>query len=189
MTRTSIPHTKLAFSIYTGDVVAHDVWLVNKTEVLQDFNATYGAMGNGPGLVYAALGNHDTAPPNPFPSNKIPSRYNSQWAYDALAADWKALTGLPSVERANEHGSYSAVHPSSKLRIISYNRIFYYKCNFFAYEEPIAHDPNNQLAWLITELSAAERADQRVWLISHIPSGHADHFQDHSHYIDAIVQR
>ncbi|KAJ5570471.1 uncharacterized protein N7459_009901 [Penicillium hispanicum] len=178
-----------AFSIYTGDVVVHDVWLVNKSEALQDFNATYGAMENRFGPVYAALGNHDTAPLNLFPSNKISREYNPQWAYDALAADWAALTGIPSVALAREYGSYSAIHPNSNLRIISYNSIFYYRFNFFAYEEPMEYDPDNQLAWLITELDAAETAGQRVWLISHIPSGKPDHFRDHSHYFDQIVQR
>lgn len=178
-----------AFSIYTGDVVAHDVWLVNKAEALADFNATYSAMENGLGLVYAALGNHDTAPLNLFPSNNLPSEFNPQWAYDALTADWMALTGLPSVQNANEYGSYSAIHPDSKLRIISYNSIFYYKYNFFSYEEPMQYDPDGQLSWLINELDAAEKEDQRVWLISHIPTGNADHFHDHSHYFDQIVQR
>lgn len=112
-----------AFSMYTGDVVAHDVWLVNRSEALQNFNATYGAMENSLGLVYAALGNHDTTPLNLFPSNKIPREYNPQWAYDALAADWTALTGLPSVASASEYGSYSAIHPNSNLRLISYNSI------------------------------------------------------------------
>ncbi|KAJ5635317.1 uncharacterized protein N7484_008630 [Penicillium longicatenatum] len=178
-----------AFSIYTGDVVAHDVWLVDKSEVLQNFNSTYGAMENSLGQVYAALGNHDAAPLNLFPSSKVPSTYNPQWAYDALTANWMALTGLPSIESADEYGSYSALHPNSNLRIISYNSIFYYKYNFFAYTEPMEHDPNNQLKWLIDELQAAEKASERVWLISHIPSGNSDHFHDHSHYIDQIVQR
>ncbi|CAI7606930.1 hypothetical protein N7533_003520 [Penicillium manginii] len=178
-----------AFSIYTGDVVAHDVWLVNKTEVLQDLNATYGSMENNLGLVYAALGNHDAAPLNLFPSDKVPSQYNPQWAYDALAEDWLTLTGIPSVEKAREYGSYSAVHPGSKLRIISYNSIFYYKYNFFSYTEPMEFDPNNQLDWLIAQLQEAEDAKQRVWLISHIPTGNSDHFRDHSHYFDQIIQR
>lgn len=178
-----------AFSIYTGDVVAHDVWLVDKTEVLADFNATYGAMENNLGLVYATLGNHDTAPVNLFPPNTVPNKYNPQWAYDALAADWATLTGLPSVQNANKYGSYSAIHSNSSLRIISYNSILYYKSNFFAYEEPMQHDPNNQLTWLITELDAAEQANQRVWLISHIPTGNAGHFHDYSHYLDQIIQR
>ncbi|KAJ5673981.1 hypothetical protein N7462_009420 [Penicillium macrosclerotiorum] len=186
---TAIADLNPAFSIYTGDVVAHDVWLVNKSEVLQDLNATYGAMESHLGQVYAALGNHDAAPLNLFPSDNIPSEYNPQWAYDALAADWMALTGIPSVQNANEYGSYSAIHPGSKLRIISYNSIFYYKYNFFAYTEPMEYDPDSQLTWLIEELQAAETAGQRVWLISHIPPGNADHFRDHSHYFDQIVQR
>ncbi|KAJ5653398.1 hypothetical protein N7490_000401 [Penicillium lividum] len=178
-----------AFSIYTGDVVAHDVWLVDKSEVLQNFNATFGSMQDTLGRVYAALGNHDTAPLNLFPSSQIPNTYNPQWAYDALTANWLALTGLPSIESANEYGSYSALHPNSNLRIISYNSILYYKYNFFAYTEPMEQDPSAQLEWLISELQAAEAASQRVWLISHIPPGDPDHFHDHSHYFDRIVQR
>ncbi|CEJ62002.1 hypothetical protein PMG11_10517 [Penicillium brasilianum] len=186
---TAIAELNPAFSIYTGDVVAHDVWLVTKEEVLQDLNATYGAMENHLGLVYAALGNHDAAPLNLFPSRKVPSKYNPQWAYDALTADWMALTGIDSVQNANEYGSYSAIHPNSKLRIISYNSIFYYKYNFFSYTEPMEYDPDGQLTWLIKELQSAETAGQRVWLISHIPSGDVDHFRDHSHYFDQIIQR
>ncbi|KAJ5081511.1 hypothetical protein NUU61_009775 [Penicillium alfredii] len=178
-----------AFSIYTGDVVSHDVWLVTESEVLQDFNATYGAMEKNLGVVYAAVGNHDAAPLNLFPSNKLPSTFNPQWAYDAIAADWKTLTGLPSVYTARQHGSYSAMHPNSKLRIISYNSVFYYKYNFHMYTEPMDPDPDNQLAWLIDELQAAESADQRVWLISHIPSGNSDTFRDHSHALDQVVRR
>lgn len=178
-----------AFSIYTGDVVAHDVWLVDKPEVLASFNSTYGAMENNLGLVYAAMGNHDTAPLNLFPPNTVPSQYNPQWAYDALTEDWMTLTGLPAVQNANKYGSYSAIHPNSALRIISYNSIFYYKYNFFSYEEPMQQDPDGQFAWLISELDAAEKARQRVWLISHIPTGNTDHFHDHSHYFDQIIQR
>jgi sphingomyelin phosphodiesterase len=186
---TAIADLNPAFSIYTGDVVAHDVWLVNKEEVLQDLNSTYGAMENHLGLVYAALGNHDAAPLNLFPSNNIPSKYNPQWAYEALTANWMTLTGIESVQNANDYGSYSAIHPNSKLRIISYSSIFYYKYNFFSYTEPMEYDPNGQLTWLIEELQAAENAGQRVWLISHIPSGNVDHFRDYSHYFDQIIQR
>jgi sphingomyelin phosphodiesterase len=186
----AIASLKPAFSIYTGDVVAHDVWLVNKTEVLQDFNATYSTMESTLGLVYAALGNHDTAPLNLFPSTNVPSSYNPQWAYDALTTSWLTLTSdNPAISTAKEYGSYSARHKDTKLRIISYNSIFYYKYNFFSYEEPMPFDPDGQLSWLISELSAAEAASERVWLISHIPSGNSDHFRDHSHYFDQIVQR
>lgn len=176
------------FSIYTGDVVAHDVWLVNQAEALDSFNRTYGEMEKTLGVVYAAIGNHDTAPLNLFSSNSGPDAKN-QWAYNALAEDWFSLTGISSVQSADEYGSYSAIHPNSNLRIISYNSIFYYKFNFYMYQEPMEKDPNGQFEWLIKELQAAEDAGQRAWLISHIPSGIPDHFHDYSQYFDQIVQR
>ncbi|KAH2086964.1 hypothetical protein KXX03_009301 [Aspergillus fumigatus] len=181
-----------AFSIYTGDVVPHDVWSVNQTEVLHDLNATYSLLDQL-GLVYAALGNHDTAPVNLFPSERIPLSHNPQWAYDALAEDWTNLVGgplsAPVVHATDQFGSYSAVHPGGKLRIISYNSVFYYTYNFYAYQEPMEYDPNGQLAWLISELQAAETAGQRVWLIAHIPTGGTDTLHDYSHYLDQIIQR
>ncbi|CAG8918469.1 unnamed protein product [Penicillium salamii] len=176
------------FSIYTGDVVAHDVWLVNQAEALESFNNTFGQMEKTLGVVYAAIGNHDTAPLNLFPSKNVPNGH-IQWAYNALAEDWHSLAGVSTVQSADDYGSYSAIHPNSNLRIISYNSIFYYKFNFYMYQEPMEKDPNGQFKWLINELQAAEDAGQRVWLISHIPPGVADHFHDYSHYFDQIVQR
>lgn len=178
-----------AFSVYTGDVVAHDIWLVDKAEALTSFNATYSAMEKDIGTVYAAVGNHDTAPLNLFPPSNSSVEDDPTWAYKALAEDWFALTGVSSVHGADEYGSYSAVHPGSNLRIISYNSVFYYRYNFFLYEEPMEQDPRGQFQWLIQELQAAEDAGQRAWLISHIPSGVNDHLHDHSQYFDQIVQR
>lgn len=176
------------FSIYTGDVVAHDIWLVDKAEALKGLNATYSAMENDIGIVYAAIGNHDTAPLNLFPPDAS-SKADPQWAYDALAEDWYALTGVPSVKFADQFASYSAIHPNSNLRIISYNSNFYYMFNFYMYQEPMDKDPRGQFEWLVEELQAAEDAGQRAWLISHIPSGTSDHFRDHSEYFDQIVHR
>ncbi|KAJ5320388.1 hypothetical protein N7508_000671 [Penicillium antarcticum] len=177
------------FSIYTGDVVAHDIWLVGQAEALEVFNDTYGQMEKDLGMVYAAIGNHDTAPVNLFPPNDIESKASAQFAYNALAEDWYALTGIPSVKSANEFGSYSAMHPNSNLRIISYNSIFYYNFNFYMYQDPMETDPNGQFEWLIKELQSAEDAGQRAWLISHIPPGLTDHFRDYSQYFDQILQR
>ncbi|KAJ5282453.1 hypothetical protein N7497_002384 [Penicillium chrysogenum] len=184
----AIADIKPEFSIYTGDVVAHDIWLVDKAEALKGLNATYSAMEKDIGTVYAAIGNHDTAPLNLFPADAS-HEADPQWAYDTLAEDWYALTGIPSVKSADQFASYSAVHPNSNLRIISYNSIFYYIYNFYMYQEPMEKDPRGQFEWLIQELQAAEDAGQRAWLIAHIPSGVPDHFRDHSEYFDQIVQR
>ncbi|KAJ5747833.1 uncharacterized protein N7511_009529, partial [Penicillium nucicola] len=165
------------FSIYTGDVVAHDIWLVGQAEALDVFNDTYSQMEKDLGMsIYS-------------PQNNIQGKEGAQFAYSALAEDWYSLTGIPSVNSADEFGSYSAIHPNSNLRIISYNSIFYYNYNFYMYQDPMEKDPNGQFEWLIKELQAAEDAGQRAWLISHIPPGLTDHFRDYSQYLDQILQR
>jgi sphingomyelin phosphodiesterase len=180
-----------AFSIYTGDVVAHDIWLVDQSEVIEDFGATYDRMADL-GLVYAAIGNHDTAPVNDLPSNKIPNEYWPGWVYDALNQAWSSLAAHSTIENETVNGSYSAIYSGSygtDLRVISYNSIFYYVDDFWVYGEPMEYDPDGQLAWLVNELQAAESAGQRVWMITHVPSGTSDHFHDYSHYFDQIIQR
>jgi sphingomyelin phosphodiesterase len=43
-------------------------------------------------------------------------------------------------------------------------------------------DPSGQLAWLVTELEAAEAAGERVWIMGHMPLGKSDAFHDQSEY-------
>lgn len=172
-----------AFSIYTGDVVAHDIWSVNKSEALDDFNATYSLLDRlSP--VYAAVGNHDSAPVNIFPPTSDP---DNEWAYQALFSDWEELS--TSITSRTPHGSYTSLTRDKKLKIISYNSIFYYTLNFAMYTDPMANDPANQLKWLLDELDSAESASQRVWLIAHIPTGNSDHLRDQSDYLDRIINR
>ncbi|KAH8428809.1 sphingomyelin phosphodiesterase [Aspergillus melleus] len=187
-----------AFTLYTGDVPAHDIWMVNQSSVLRDLNSTYDRLG-GLGLVYAALGNHDAAPLNLFPAtdNGIPASHRPQWAYDALSDDWTALMGPNfTTPKKTPQGSYSILHgaennnkDAAPLRIISYNSVLYYKYNFYAYTDPMPADPDGLLAWLIDELTAAESAGQRVWLVAHIPHGGPDTLHDYSAAFDRVVNR
>lgn len=50
-------------------------------------------------------------------------------------------------------------------------------------------DPSGQLAWLVTELQAAEDAGERVYIIGHMPMGAGDALYDGSNYFDQIVNR
>ena len=81
------------------------------------------------------------------------------------------------------------MHPGTNLRIISFNTNLYYKENFWLYEPTIETDPDGQLAWLVTELQAAEDAKQRVYLAGHMPMGTNDALHDGSNYFDQIVNR
>ena len=50
-------------------------------------------------------------------------------------------------------------------------------------------DPSNVLAWLVTQLQAAEDNGERVHIFGHIPPGVADVFHDASAYFDQVIQR
>ncbi|KAJ5666024.1 acid sphingomyelinase [Penicillium maclennaniae] len=166
------------------------VWLVNETEVTNDLNDAYKTrMPNYLNLVYPVIDYHDTAPVNSFPPSDIDTTLGSGWAYSTLSSDWTQWIGSTAATSADDYGSYSVLYPDGNLRIISFNTNFYYKENFWLYEKTMQSDPNGQLAWLVSELDAAETAGERVWLAGHMPMGSGDAFHDGSNYFNQIIQR
>jgi sphingomyelin phosphodiesterase len=178
-----------AFSIFTGDVVEGAVWLVNQTEVTNDLNNAYSLMSTLAMPVYGVVGNHDAAPVNSFPPAAVDTTISSQWVYDTLSSDWSKWIGAAGATNADDYGAYSVKNPGTNLRIISFNTNMYYKQNFWLYEKTMETDPDGQLAWLVSELSAAETAGERVWLMGHMPMGASDALHDGSNYFNQIVVR
>jgi len=178
------------FALFTGDVVEGAVWLVSETEVTADLNNAYNLMSSSLGMpVYAATGNHDAAPVNSFPPEDINTTISSQWVYDTLSGDWTQWIGSIAASQADKYGAYSYSLSDYKLRIISINTNLYYKENFWLYETTMETDPDGQLAWLVTELQAAETANERVYLIGHMPFGTSDALHDGSSYLNQIINR
>lgn len=179
-----------SFVIFTGDIVEGAVWLVNETEVTNDLNDAYNSrMADYFDLVYGVTGNHDCAPVNSFPPADIDTTISSQWAYDTLSSDWSQWIGSTAASTADDYGAYSVKYSGGNLRLISFNTNFYYKENFWLYENTMEKDPSGQLAWLVDKLSAAESAGERVWLMGHMPMGSSDTFHDASNYFNQIIQR
>ncbi|KAK0382831.1 hypothetical protein NLU13_9926 [Sarocladium strictum] len=179
-----------SFSIFTGDVVEGAVWLVTDAEVTNDLNnASSNLASTLGGKVYPVVGNHDAAPVNSFPPAAVDTTITTQWAYDTLSSDWATWIGSQSSGQVSSNfGSYAVQDPSG-LKIISVNTNFWYKQNFWLFEEPMEHDPSGTLAWLVSELEAAESAGQRVWILGHMPMGSGDTLHEQSYYFDQIIQR
>lgn len=177
-----------AFTIFTGDVVEGAVWLVNQNEVTNDLTDAFSRMRSNLNLVYPVVGNHDVAPVNSFPPSSVSTDISSQWVYDTLSSNWTSWLGS-AAQSVTNYGAYSVLHPNSNLRIISFNTNLYYKENFWLYETDMETDPSGQLAWLVSELSAAESSGERVWLMGHMPMGSGDALHDGSNYFSQIVNR
>ncbi|KAF3771386.1 sphingomyelin phosphodiesterase [Cryphonectria parasitica EP155] len=179
------------FTIFTGDVIEGDVWETTDEEVTAGLNDAYGRMVSI-GQTYAVVGNHDSCPVDSFPPAAVDTTYaaETQIFYDTLSSDIESWIGsTASAEVSSNYGSYSVVDSTTGLRIISINTNFWYKSNYWMYEETMEYDPSGMLAWLASELETAETAGERVWLLGHMPLGSSDTFHDQSYYFDTIIQR
>jgi sphingomyelin phosphodiesterase acid-like 3 len=84
---------------------------------------------------------------------------------DAMQASWEKM------------GSYDVPHPTLHgVRLISLNTIYFspkYHAANFGEDCAIqaSNEPADEFAWLETRLSAAQKANQKVWLMFHIPPG------------------
>lgn len=150
-------------------------------EVSNDLNTAFSRM-KPLGQVYGVAGNHDSAPVNSFSPSSVDTTITAQFAYDAMALGWQSWIGAEAARQvSSNYGSYSYVDRSG-LRIISLNTNFWYKQNFWMYEKNMQHDPSDMFAWLVSQLQAAETANQRVWILGHMPMGTGDAFRDASYY-------
>lgn len=177
-----------AFFLFTGDIVDHAVWNTTQPQNTIDINDAYSRMAALGKTVYGTAGNHEASPTNAFPTLKEGDS-SEQWVYNVLSSDWTQWIGATAASETLNFGAYSVMYPNSNLRIISINTNFYYVDNYWMYEDPMETDPSGQFAWLVSELAAAETADQRVYIIGHTPMGSSDAFHDGSNYFDQIVNR
>lgn len=180
-----------SFTLFTGDIVEGVQWLTTNSEIVSDIDSCYTHMQTLK-QVYGAVGNHEANPVNSFPPAGVHTLANQsdQYMYNTLSENWLQWIGSTGATSAAErYGAYSVLYPGTKLRIISLNTMFYMKENFWLYTPVMAWDPSSQFTWLIEELQAAEDADERVWIIGHMPMGHSDALYDYSFYFDQIVQR
>jgi sphingomyelin phosphodiesterase len=176
-----------ALTLFTGDIVDHAVWLVNKPQNIEDINDAYTRM-SGLNYVYGTIGNHEASPANAFPTTAM-GITDEQWVYDTVSADWATWIGTAGAQQIEKFGAYSVKYPSGNLRVISLNTNLYYQQNYWLYQKTMETDPSGQLAWLVGELQAAEDAGERVYIIGHMPMGITDAFRDSSNYFDQIVNR
>ena len=120
-----------SFTLFTGDIVDHAVWLTNETQNIKDINDAYTRMTGLP-TVYGTVGNHESSPTNAFPPKAL-NNNAAQWVYDTLSADWTQWIGASQAAEADKFGAYSVVN--GNLRVISINTNLYYGGNYWLYEK------------------------------------------------------
>lgn len=183
----TVPDAKL--TLFTGDIINHFLWETTEDWNRGNITGAYDRMaqwGNSFQHIYGTIGNHEAHPVNLFPTKNL--GHGVSWVYDVVAKAWARWLGSTASE-AETAGYYSARYADSKLRIISINTNYYYKLNWWTYQDPMLQDPDGQFQWLINELQDAEDTEDRVYIIGHMPMGSDDTLHMYSNYFDQIVNR
>ncbi|KAL0267656.1 UNVERIFIED_CONTAM: hypothetical protein PYX00_009859 [Menopon gallinae] len=164
-------HKDIDYIIWTGDIPAHDLWSQNESSNYDILKRTLEklekAFPNTP--VYPALGNHESVPPNLYPTkNDLPNDPLS-WLYQKLNKEWHFWLPGNNSETILRGGFYSVL-AKPKLRIISMNMNYCYTMNWWLLVNGV--DPEKELQWLVSELRKAEENGEKVHIIGHVPSGY-----------------
>lgn len=186
------------FSLFTGDIVDHDVLHCDanttKYAEVRSYNIMKHYLKGIP--VFPTLGNHDTFPYGQLAPEKVNNVTFNNSVYhwnDELMADLWTTNGwldLSMKESIVKHYSAFSVTTKRGLKVISLNSNCYYQKNLYAYID-VENQPDifGQWDFLIKELVESESKGQRVWILAHIPAGDYDTLPIQSNIFAKIVER
>ncbi|KAK9304244.1 hypothetical protein QLX08_004248 [Tetragonisca angustula] len=164
-------HRGIDFIYFTGDIIDHGVWETSKKGNIQSLTKIYDYIHSvfNNTIIYPILGNHESNPLNQFaPKNITQNNLTTNWLYELVADLWIGYGWLPESARSTiSQGGYYTVVPKKGFRIITLNSNVCYSYNWWLWYNP--KDPDNQLHWLTTILSEAEKNNEFVHILSHIP--------------------
>ncbi|XP_049533199.1 sphingomyelin phosphodiesterase-like [Anopheles darlingi] len=167
--RAAEDHPDADFIYHTGDIIDHGIWETsigyNVRSINQVIQKLRTSFPDKP--VYNILGNHEAHPTNVYELGEI-SRpdFSTNWLYHLSADLWSAWLPRATEQTIRLGGYYTAlVRPG--FRVIALNNNDCYTFNWWILYQPDAL--RNQLQWLHDVLLQAERAGEKVHILSHLP--------------------
>ena len=156
------------YIMFTGDNIAHSVWLVTQEEVIRATKMQIEAIQEQFGLetpIYPAIGNHEKAPVDEFHGEETE-------LLQGLADVFKPYLTGEAYETFRKYGYYSMI-VKNNLRIVSINCLLCDSMNF-----NLLYDFTQTKAmftWLEQVLSEAEKNGEIVHIMNHIPMLNTQH--------------
>lgn len=195
---STLEQNKYEFSLFTGDIVDHDVIHcdanVTKFAEIRSYKIMKHYFDGMP--VFPTLGNHDTFPYGQLAPEKLGNKTLNEsvyhWNDELMSELWTSNGWLADSEQEEIKLHYSAFSTTTNrgLKVISLNSNCYYQKNLYSYINMEAEpDMFGQWEFLINELVESEKNGQRVWLLAHIPAGDTDALPIQSNIFAKIVER
>ncbi|CAF0981469.1 unnamed protein product [Rotaria sordida] len=156
------------FIYYTGDLPPHNVWNQSRSDQLYSIRTINQLLTElfPNKTFYSAVGNHEAAPCNMYPTPNIRSD-NISWLYEVLADNWIKLGLSADTRESILQGAFYTTIVRPGLRLISLNMNYCAQENFWLFIN--STDPLNQLQWFIQWLQYAEDHEEKVHIIGHHP--------------------
>ena len=175
------------FIIFTGDNPSHDPWDGSEDEswnVTKLFTNLIINKYNYSLPIYPCLGNHEKYPADQFD----PYQQSTESGFLKKFGDlWRVWLGEEAYQTFINTGSYTKIHPNSNLRIISMNCMLCDALNFHLIKNPT--DPYSGIKWLENTLKIAEKNNEIVYLVSHIPQGDVSFLSECGKRLKALLDR
>ena len=173
----------LDYIMFTGDNVAHNIWDVTQEEVIKNTKIIIDNIKKKIGNkipIYPCLGNHEKAPVDEF--------YGSEsLLLNGLGDIFKEYLTKEAEESFRKYGYYTMLHKDTKLRIVSLNCIICDSFNFNLIFDTNA--PKLMFDWLENVLSQAEKNNEIVHIMDHIPIGHDQHTTQCAWRLKILLER
>eukprot|EP00830_Metopus_es_P009422 TRINITY_DN1908_c0_g2_i1.p1 TRINITY_DN1908_c0_g2~~TRINITY_DN1908_c0_g2_i1.p1 ORF type:complete len:572 (+),score=59.52 TRINITY_DN1908_c0_g2_i1:43-1758(+) len=116
--------------------------------------------------IFPVLGNHEGHPIDMFNYRNLTQE---RWLLDGTAEIWSSFFDSNAKSQYLQTGYYTQLVPfAPKLRIIGLNSLLYEPNNFYSIVN--STDPLGQIQWLSEVLAKAEKNQESVLVITHIPT-------------------
>lgn len=157
--------------------------------------------------IYPALGNHEPHPCNMFPPSDVWADYDLAWMYNFHGDLYQTQLTAAALATFRRGGYYTQIHKPgwlkkcvdkimrnfhenylfSGFRIVTLNTNFCYTNNFWILWN--AADPEEHLQWFSNTMYAAERSNEKVWIVGHVPPGGKDCWSKWSSQFLRVINR
>ncbi|KAL4435127.1 hypothetical protein ABPG74_003620 [Tetrahymena malaccensis] len=176
---------EIDFALWTGDNTNHFIWeQTQEKNINSTIQLTQLFQKEIPSLkIFPIMGNHES-----FPCNVYDYETDREKDLKAqLAQAWESWIGKEAATQFKENGYYSTVisKGGQNLRIVAVNTQAGNPGNFFLIQNPT--DPGHQLKWLEEILTLAEKQNEKVFIMGHIPSDNL--LEEWSEVYNALIQR
>ena len=170
------------YIMFTGDNIAHSVWLVTQEEVIKATRMQIEAIQDEFGLdtpIYPAIGNHEKAPVDEFHGNETE-------LLQGLADIFKPYLDDEAYESFRKYGYYTLL-VKKNLRIISINCLLCDSFNFYLLYD--SSQSRQMFKWLEKVLDQAEKNGEIVHIMDHIPMVSTQHTVQCSSRLKILIDR